>query len=78
MKKDLIYEIEIDKLIPQAEREALREMLHLGKRIEARTRIIPGKPGEKEDIVTYNHCFFTELFHKAMIRLAIENGLRTF
>jgi len=78
MKSDKAYVYDIDKLIPLAEREARREVFQLGRMTEERTRIIPGKPGEKEDAAIYNYCFFTEFFHKTMTRLAIENGLRTF
>lgn len=78
MKTDPFYEAAIDGLIPLAEREAKKKVMLLGTRSEERVRIIPGKPGKKEDIVVYNYCFFTEFFHKAMKRLAIENELRTF
>jgi len=64
MKRDMDYEIKINALIPTAEKEA-RE----------RVDLIGVKSVSKGG---YNHCLFTEYFHKAMKRLAIENGLRTF
>ena len=64
MHKDLLYEKEINALIPMAEKEARAKVNYIGVRSEPRDG--------------YNHCFFTEYFHRAMIRLAIENGLRSF
>jgi len=64
MKRDYAYEYDINKLIPLAEKEA-----------RARVNFIGVKSVPKDG---YNHCLFTEYFHRAMKRLAIENELRTF
>lgn len=69
MKSDPIFVHEINKLIPLAEREAKAKVNVMGIKNEPR-------PGKLQPF--YNHCFFTQFFHKAMIRLAIENELRTF
>lgn len=69
MKSDRAYVYDIDKLIPLAEKEARAKVKFSGVYSEPR----PSKLG-----VIYNHCFFTEHFHRAMKRLAIENELRTF
>ena len=63
------YERNIEDLIPQAEKEARLKVTNLGIGSELR----PGVDGR-----TYNHCFFTEFYHKSMTRLAIEKGLRSF
>ena len=63
------HERSIEDLMPQAEKEAKAKVSKLGKSSEVR----PGVDGR-----TYNHCFFTEFFHLAMTRLAIERGIRRF
>jgi len=69
MRTLTLHEINIESLIPAAEKEAWLRVGNFGTRSEVR----PGVDGR-----TYNHCFFTEFFHKAMTRLAIENGFRAF
>ena len=63
------HEKAINGLIPSAESEADEKVKQLGKRVEVRHGS-DGKP--------YNHCFWTEFFHKAMNRMAYAAGLRTF
>ena len=63
------YERNIEDLIPQAEKEAMLRVVNTGIVSVAR----PGIDGR-----TYNHCFFTQFFHEAMTRLAIEKGIRAF
>lgn len=63
------YEKAVDALIPKAAKEARLKVVNLGIASEKR----PGFDGR-----TYNHCFFTEFFHKAMNRLTIKAGLRQF
>ena len=70
---NLMYEEEINALIPQAEKEALERIAGRAKKSEKRPgvgKFPSGKP------IPYSHCFFTEYFHKAMNRLAHEAGLR--
>jgi len=68
MRRDLEYEHRINTLIPMAEKEANAKVaLTCVKSV-----IRPSSTGH------YNHCLFTEYFHRAMKRLAIENGLRAF
>ena len=71
--KELIYEEEIDALIPQAEKEALGRLVGESKKSEKRPgvgKLPSGKP------ILYSHCFFTQYFHESMNRLAYEAGLR--
>ena len=75
MTKDRLYELEINALIPIAETEAKKIVELSGKRSEKRVGVRDKVTGKYQ---YYNHCFFTEYFHKAMKRLAIEAGLRTF
>jgi len=63
------YEKQINSLIPKAVKEANQKIAETGKRYEIR----PGVGGE-----AYNHCFWTEYFHAAMKRMAIEQGYRSF
>ena len=58
-----------DKSSEESEKEAKEKVLELGMESERRS----GVGG-----VFFNYCFFTEYFHAAMRRLAIEAGLRTF
>lgn len=69
MHTDLNYELEINKLIPQAVKEAKNKVWLTG----VKNASVPGKYS-----VVYNHDYFSEYFHQAMIRLAIENNLRKF
>ena len=62
------YEIEINALIPTAEKEARERVNEYG--------ITSIRRQGKDDF--YNHCFKTQFFHEAMKRLAIEAGLRKF
>ncbi len=78
----------IDALIPEAQREAYLKVKALGKTSEIRTRLIGKRPesvkrpfirdkkGLYDSHTTYQHCFFTEYFHKAMNRITRERGLR--
>ena len=69
MSKDPFYEANINRLIPIAVKEAKKKVKESGVSFEPR-------PGKVQPY--YRHCFFTEYFHQSMIRLAIENELRTF
>lgn len=69
MHTDTDYELAVNKLIPLAVAEAKKMVWLTG----VRTAMMPGKLSP-----TYNHCYFTEYFHKAMKRLTIENELRKF
>lgn len=75
MRTDKAYEYDINVLIPMAEKEAISKVNYTGVKSEKR-------PGAKDHVsgksLYYNHCFFTQFFHRAMKRLAIENGLRRF
>jgi hypothetical protein len=62
------YVSKINALIPIAEAEAKVKVQELGMASEPR----PGADGKN-----YNHCFFSEFFHKAMKRLAMDAGLRS-
>jgi len=69
-KSDLTqHEQNIESLFKLAEKEAILKITNIGKLGEIR----PGAGGR-----TYFHCFKTEFFHKAMNRLAVENGFRGF
>lgn len=68
MRTDPFYELDINRLIPQAEKEARDKVNFMGVRSVKRS----GKDG------FYNHCMFTDYFHKTMKRLAVEAGLRRF
>ena len=61
------YEKSINALIPAAEKEARMKVTILGKETEER-------PGV--DDKPFNWDFWTEYFHAAMNRMAIEAGLR--
>lgn len=63
------HEQNIGSLFKLAEHEAILKVTNIGKAGELRR----GKGGR-----TYFHCFKTEFFHKAMNRLAVENGYRPF
>ncbi len=63
------YEKNIESLMALAEKEARLKVTNIGKAGELR----PGFGGR-----TYFHCFFTEHFHRAINRLAVENGYRSF
>ncbi len=69
MRTDKAYEYDINLLIPLAVKEARAKASFTGLTFEKR----PAKLGG-----TYNHCFYTEYFHRAMKRLAVEAGLRRF
>ena len=69
MKTDKGYEYDINALIPMAEKEARTKVALFGKKNERRA-------GFGADF--YNHCFFTQFFHEAMLKLGIKNGLRSF
>ncbi len=69
MKPDEKYELAINKLIPLAVKEAKNKVWLTGVKNAA----MPGKLS-----VVYNHDYFSEYFHLAMKRLAIENELRKF
>ena len=56
------YESSLEDLTPQAEKEARLKVLNLGKSLKERL----------------GRCFYTQFFHKAMTRLAIEKGIRRF
>lgn len=75
MKTNRAYEYDIDALIPKAVKEARKKTAALKARSEKRTGAVDKVTGKGG---FYNHCFFTEHFHRAMKRLAIEAGLRTF
>jgi len=62
-----MYIRKIDALIPTAEAEALEKIKSLKSSYSIETGV-DGKP--------YKYCFFTKFFHKAMNRLAFEEGLR--
>lgn len=62
------YEKNINSLIPAAELEASEMVASLGISSESRN----GANGQP-----YNHCFWTEFFHKAMNRMTLERGLRS-
>lgn len=64
MHTDKEYEKAINALIPAAVSEAKSETKFM--------------PSPTVNVRGYNHCYFTEFFHKAMTRLAIEAGLRRF
>lgn len=66
---DPYYEKAINDLIPLAVKEARASVNMLGLKTTKRS----GTDGK-----FYNHCFFSEFFHREMKRLAIENGLRKF
>ena len=68
MRTDRAYEYDINQLIPTAEKEARVLVALSGVRSIKRS----GKDG------FYNHCMFTDYFHKTMKRLAVEAGLRRF
>lgn len=69
-KSDLSqHEQNIESLFNAAEKEATLKVTNIGKAGELR----PGSGGR-----TYFHCFRTEFFHKAMNRLAVEGGFRSF
>lgn len=64
------YENSINALIPAAKKEATQKVAALGKKSEERTF---GSGKTKE---TFTWDFWTEYFHSAMNRMAIEAGLR--
>ncbi len=61
------HEKRINSLIPVAEKEAIMNVKLLGKESEMRPGV-DGKP--------FNWDFWTEFYHAAMNRMAIEAGLR--
>lgn len=62
------YKEKINALIPIAEREANLKLEGVPKKSEYRVGICGSK---------YQHCLWTEFFHKAMNRLAKEAGYRS-
>ena len=62
------YVRSIDNLIPIAKKEATRKVAILGKETEIRS----GADGK-----SFNWDFWTEFFHAAMNRMAIEKGFRS-
>ena len=75
MRTDKAYEYDINQLIPLAEKEARAKVNFTGLKSTKN----PGAADKVTGKCTYyNHCFFTEFFHRAMKRLAIENELRKF
>ena len=75
MKRDLQYELDINALIPTAEREAKRLADLTPMKSERRPGAVDRVTGKA---VFYNHSFYAEFFHIEMRRLAIEHGLRRF
>ena len=61
------YEEQINNLIPFATKTAKRKVERLSKSCEKRIN---------NDGTPRLHCFFTELFHKEMNKLAYKEGLR--
>jgi hypothetical protein len=61
-------DLNINALIPAAEKEAT-EKVKLKKKVSEERPGVDGKP--------FNWCFWTEYYHVAMNRMAIEKGLRT-
>jgi hypothetical protein len=66
---DYAYERKINDLIPQAEKEAIKQANALENKFEIRA----GVSGR-----TYRHCFRSEFFHKIMNRSAFNAGLRSW
>jgi hypothetical protein len=66
---DRAYEQKINALIPQADKEAIKQANALENKFEIR----PGIDGR-----TRRHCFRSEFFHKIMNLLAFEAGLRNW
>jgi hypothetical protein len=62
------YEHEINELIPEASRIATKKMSRRKNKFDQRI----GSDGR-----LFNWCYWTELYHANMKRLAIEAGLRT-
>lgn len=67
MTIDTTHAIKVNQFIPIAEQQADAIVAKSGLFQEIRT----GKGG-----VSYNHCFWSEAFHKAMNKLTSDAGLR--